>query len=61
MPAVKKGESKKKYVKRAVSAVKHEHPEKSMDQILGQVYGMYKEKYGQPKKSRKRVKRGKKS
>ncbi len=61
MPTAKKGESKKSYVKRAIPVAKSEHPEKTMNQILGQVYGMYKNKYGQAKKSRKRKKRGKKS
>lgn len=53
MPAVKKGESERHYVDRAIPIVKQEHPEKPMTAILGQVYGMYKNKWGLKKSKRK--------
>ncbi len=54
MPAVKKGESKKEYISRAVPIIMRENPGKTPSQAAGQAAGMY----DQAKKRSRRLLKG---
>lgn len=54
MPAVRKNESKKEYIARAVPIIMREHPGKTPTQAAGQAAGMY----DQAKKKRRRLLKG---
>jgi len=46
MPSVKKGESEKKYVDRAIPAIIREHPGMKGDHAAAIAHGMYRESKG---------------
>lgn len=52
MPTRKRGETTKAYVKRAISIIRREHPEKTMKAVVGQAYGMARTKKKTTKRSR---------
>lgn len=55
MPKVKKGESRNKYVSRAIPVIKQENPNLSQGQAVGKAEGMFTNRYGLKKTKQKKA------